>query len=113
MFFDPGLPRRHSLLLPGPPLSLRQRNPRRHFRTGLAAEKDGEKRIVGAHEISPLLRLTDRRLTLDLMVCGALVQRPRLIAPCVRFPPAARRSPWLPAALLPRNRPSPGPGGFR
>jgi hypothetical protein len=59
-FSDPSLPCRDSLLLPGAALGLRQRIPGRHFRTGLAAEKDGEKRIVGAHEVSPpLLRLTD------------------------------------------------------
>ena len=37
--------------LPGAPLSLRQRVPGRHFRAGLAAEEDGEERVVGAHRL--------------------------------------------------------------
>jgi len=42
VLFDPSLPRGHSLAFLCPPLFFRKGRPCRHFRAGLAAEKNGE-----------------------------------------------------------------------
>src|ERR1700712_2527942 len=90
MLCDPCLPCRHSLLLLAAPLSLRQRVPGRHFRAGLAAEEDGEERIVGAHWIASPIRLTGWWYTLDLTARRFALQfrkSGRLLLACLRAQP--------------------------